>query len=344
MRHRLFRAAAALLAVISLVACHRRPLYELNESIKLIVEVDTDNIKNVTSDIYNPAIPVPNVSTDMLRVMVYDPDNGKLLTQSFMPDKTKNAKGHEVFTSTLKMGLGDFDFLVYNFDTPDTQISGEDNQGTITASTNEIPASLRANLMQTKATDFNALKIYYEPDHLFVAREPGVELVISDELKVVETTAYTVIDTYYIQVHVEGLKNVSTASAVISGVAPSNQFGPNTRTNSPSGVYFNLVKSTDPKIEGENKDVLCAVFNTFGKLDVTSDALFTVNVADTKGKVHKVEINLDEVFKSENAVKHNWLLLDDTLVIPDPETPGTSGGGFQPTVEDWEQEEGGIEL
>ena len=343
MRHSLLRATAALLAVLSVVACHRRPLYELNEAVKLIVEVDTDNIKNVTSDIYNPALPVPNVSTDMLRVMVYDPDNGKLLTQSFMSDKSKNAKGHEVFTTTLNMGLGNFDFLVYNFDTPDTKISGEDSQGTITAFTDEIPASLKASL-QTKATDFNALKVYYEPDHVFVAREPGVRLVMSDELKVVETVAYPIIDTYYIQVHVEGLKNVSAASAVISGLAPSNQFGPNVRTNNPSGVYFNLVKSKDDKYEGDNKDVLCAIFNTFGKLDATSDVLFTVNATDARGTVHQVQINLDQVFKSPDAVNHHWLLLDDTIVIPDDDTPGTSGGGFQPVVDDWEHEEGGIEL
>jgi len=340
-----FRAAAALLAVLSVVACHRRPLYDLNEQVKLVVEVDTDNIKNITSDIYNPAVPVPSLNTDMLRALVYDPDTDKLLTQSFVSDKTVNAKGHQVLSTTLNLGLGNFDFLVYNFDTPTTQITGEDNQTAVKAYTDEIPASMKDNYILTKATDFEKLPVIEQPEHLFVAREPDVHLAMTDELKVVETTAYTIVDTYYLQIHVQGLKNVSTASVVISGLSPSNTFGPNVRTNSNSGIYVDLIKSTDPKYAGENKDVLCCIFNTFGKLDgISSDALFTANVTDKRGTTHQLTVNLDTVFKSADAVNHHWLLLDDIWIIPDPEDPGTSDGGFQPEVGEWETEEGGIDL
>ncbi len=334
MNNRLFRASAALLAVLSVVACHRRPLYDLNEQVKLIVEVDTDNIKNITSDIYNPAIPVPDLTTDMLRAMIYDPDTDKLLTQAFVSEKTVNERGHQVLSTTLDLGVGNFDFLVYNFDTPNTLITGEDNQTTIKAYTEGVPV-----------TDIENLSVVEEPDHLFVARVPDVRLVMSDELKVVEATAYPIIDTYYLQIPVEGLKNVSTASVVLSGLSPSNTFGPNVHTNSNSGVFVDLIKSTDPKLEGDNKDVLCCIFSTFGKLDsFSSDAFFTANVADGRGTVHQLTINLDEVFKSANAIDHHWLLLDDIWVIPDPDVPGTSDGGFQPEVIDWETEEGGIAL
>ena len=237
MNKQIFRAAVALLAVLSVAACHRRPLYDLNEQVKLIVEVDTDNISNVTCDIYNddPNLTVPSVSTDMLRVMVYD-QGGRLYTQGFISDKTINAKGHEVLSGTIGVGLGQYDFLSYNFDTPDTQISGENGWETITASTSEIPASLKENYL-TKVTDFNALKVYYEPDHVFVSRDRGISLKMSDEMTVIETTAYPIVDTYYIQIPVRGLTTNPNAVGVISGLAPSNAFGPNTPSQDASGVY-----------------------------------------------------------------------------------------------------------
>ena len=83
-----FRAAAALLAVLCVVGCHRRPLYDPSEVVRIAVEVDVDNISNVTCDIYNPdpALGTKSVTTDMMRVMVYDPDTDKKLTEKFISD------------------------------------------------------------------------------------------------------------------------------------------------------------------------------------------------------------------------------------------------------------------
>ena len=341
-----FRAAAALLAVLCVVGCHRRPLFEPSELVKISVEIDVDNISNITCDIYNddPNLGTRNISTDMMRVMVYDPDNGKLLTQSFISDKTINEKGHEVISGTLQIGAGDFDFLPYNFDTPDTFVKNENEEGGITAYTSEIPAALKESY--TKAADFAGLKTFYEPDHFFVAQEHNYHIGLRDTLVVIETAARTVVDTYYIQIPVEGLPAGTRAFGVISGLSPEIAFGTKTRSNNASGVYFEMIKSTDPRLEGENKDVLCGLFNTFGKIDAaSSDVRFTVYVDDGRGNsIQQKDVNLDAIFKTENATKHHWLLSDDLWTIITPDTPGVSGGGFQPSVEDWEEEEGGITL
>ena len=341
-----FRAAAALLAVLCLVSCHRRPLFDPSELIRISVEVDVDNISNVTCDIYNPdpALGTKNVSTDMMRVMVYDPDNDKLLTQSFISEKSTNEKGHEVISGTLEIGSGNFDILAYNFDTPDTYVRDENDQNTITAYTNEIPASLKANY--TKATDFAALKAFYEPDHFFVAQEKDYHIGLRDTLVVIKTAARTIVDTYYIQIPVVGLPAGTRASGVISGLSPANAFGTKTRSSDASGVYFEMITSTDEHLTTESKDVLCGIFNTFGKLDASSsDVRFTVGLTDAEGNVYQKDFNLDLIFKSADAIEHHWLLIDEVWEFdrPDP-TPGTSGGGFQPQVDEWEQEEGGIAL
>ena len=113
-----------------------------------------------------------------------------------------------------------------------------------------------------------------------------------------------------------------------------------------AAVAFDLIKSQDDKYDGANKDVLCAVFNTFGKIeDVSSELIVTFNVVDTEGNLLQYETSLDNVFKTEDAIERHWLLIDDTWVIPNANpNPNPGGGGFQPTVGEWEEEQGEIVL
>ena len=260
---KLTRISLLALGILAVIAgCNRRPLEDMLEKILLKVTINLDGVSNVTCDIYNPDVQIPNTNTDMLRVMIYDRDSHALITQSFISDKTYDAEGHQVISGTLNISYGNYDILVYNFDTPSTLIRNESSEDNILAYTSELPPSAAARF--TGGSSYSGT-ISYQPDHLMVSRDWDYRISPHDELTVVETSAYTVIDTYYIQIHVEGLQFASSATAVISGLSPSNHIGPNIRTSDPStAVAFDLIKSTDPHIAGENKDVLCAVFNTFG--------------------------------------------------------------------------------
>ena len=339
------RISVLALGVLAVAAgCNRRPLEDMLEKILLKVTVNLDGVSNVTCDIYNPDVQIPNTNTDMLRVMIYDRSTHNLITQSFISDKTYDDQGHQVISGNLNISYGNYDIMVYNFDTPSTLIKDESNEDNILAYTSEVPAAAAARY--TGGSTYSGT-ISYQPDHLMVSRDWDYRISPHGELTTVETTAYTVIDTYYIQIHVEGLQFASSATAVISGLSPSNHIGPNERTTSPStAVAFDLVKSTDKNIAGENKDVLCAVFNTFGKLeDTSSDLIVTFNVIDTAGNLLQKEVNLNQVFRTQEAIEHHWLLIDETWVIDDP-TPvrPPSSGGFQPLVDDWEEVNGEIAL
>jgi len=330
-------------ALVAIAACERRPLEDMLEKIMIKVTIDLDGVSNVTCDIYNDQVQIPNTNTDMLRVMVYDRDKGSLVAQSFISDKTYDAEGHQVISGTLNIGYGNYDFLVYNFDTPATLIKDETNENSILAYTSGIPSSAAARYIG--GSSYSGA-INYQPDHLMVSRDKDYRISAHYEMTTVETTAYTVIDSYYIQIHVEGLQYVSSATAVISGLSPSNLIGPNERTTSPAvAIPVDLIKSTDKNIAGENKDVLCAVFNTFGKLeDSSSDLIVTFNVVDTNGNLLTKEINLNSVFQTKDAVDHHWLLIDETWIIDDPTPAKPVDGGFQPLVDDWEEVNGEIIL
>lgn len=346
MSKHVIRIALAAVILASALSCIRRPLEDMMEQVAIRVDVNVKAVANVSCDVYNENIPVPNVNTDMMRVMVYDPGTRNLLTQSFISQKTEE-NGDQVLSGMLNISYGNYDFLIYNFDTPTTQVSGENNENSILGYTSEIPDAMRTRYLGTKAGEYDNVHINYEPDHLMVAREHNLRVSPRDTLVVIKTVATTVVDTYYIQIHVEGMQYASSATAIINGLSPSNHFGLNERTLDPTAaVCFEMLKSQDPRLPGENKDVLCAVFNTFGKIpEATSNLHVTFNVVDVAGNLQQKDINLDTVFKSQDAIEHHWLLIDETWTIVDPgQGQQETGGGFRPVVDDWEEEQADIVL
>ena len=345
---------AAALVMVSFSACHRRPLEEPSGAVRIAIKVDVKTVTNVNANICSSVVlygsntslwdeKLSQLDPELMRVLVYDPETDKLLTQSFISSTEIDAEGNKVFMGSLGM--------VYNFDTPTTQVNQENSEQSIIAFTDEVSPAMKARYLGTKADDDEDINIHYEPEHLLVANEKDVRISPHDTLVVVRTEASTVVDTYYLQVRVKGMQFASSASAVISGLSPSNHIGYNIRTVDPSAaVVFDMQKGQDLSLDGDNKDVLCAVFNTFGKIDqVSSDLYVTFNVFDTAGNLRQYTANLDDVFKTEEAILYHWLIVDESCLvidIPDPgvNPPTPGNGGFQPQVDDWEEEEGTMVL
>ena len=359
---KILRNTFLLLAVLVLsAACVRRNLNDANELVNIRIKININAVTNVTANVRESIKPynsntslwepkLEQLDPKMMRVLVYDPGSDRLLSQTFVSNEEVDENGLKVFTGTLGISHGNYNFLVYNFDTPTTQVTAENTEKSILAYTNEISPSVKAAYMGTKEDAYSNVSIRYEPEHLLVANKRDVRISPHDTLVVIHTEASTVIDTYYLQIRVEGLQFASSATAVISGLSPSNHIGLNERTIDPSAaVVFELQKGQDMEIQGENKDVLCAVFNTFGKIEEISSNLYvTFNVFDTAGNLLQYTANLDNVFDSELARLYNWLIIEDVhIVIPDPsegKEDRPSGNGFQPRVDDWEEETGEIVL
>ena len=344
------------LAVAATAACHRRPLHDMEERIALKVTIDVDTVCNVGRYIYNDQIPVPNTNTDMLRVFLYDHETHKQIAQTFISDKSYDEAGHQVISGLMNIRYGTYDFLIYNFDTPNTLIKDENGMYDITAYTQDLSGQVRDAIFGSAdaANAFPGDKLSEQPDHLMVAREQGFYIPPHTQLETLETTAYTCINTYYIQIRVIGLRFVNSCNAVVSGLYSGNKFGCDATSpwtvgqrigNPETATYFTMIKSTDKNIQDQNQDVLCAVFNTFGKIeDSNSDLYVTFNLIDTEGNKLRKTVNLNSVFRTENARERHWLLLEDIWEIDDPIPHPVNGGGFVPVVDDWDEEYAEIDL
>ena len=98
-------------------------------------------------------------------------------------------------------------------------------------------------------------------------------------------------------------------------------------------VYFTLQKGEDG-----GAPVICGLFNTFGRVPGSQNGLkITFDIRTKDGRTVTEEFDITGLFSSEEALDHNWLLMEQTITIDPPENPG-GGGGFQPEVGDWDDE------
>lgn len=335
---RLFRytyMAIALTGFLVLSGCHRRPLEDPDDFIRVKIEVDVDNIPNVTKFIYNDKVKAPEIKPEMMRVLFYSEDGNRIAVDTYFSD-VKKENGKRVLSGDISILPGKYNILAYNFDTESILTRNDSRFSEIEAYTGAVTKNF-GKAFSIKAPSPSS--VVYEPDQLVVACEELHEIPYHQGIHKIQTTATSVVETYYLQIKVDGLQYVSNAQAILSGLVGSNKIALNERVNNPASVYFTLQKSKD-----KGEDVICAVFNTFGRIeDSANDLLVTFSIATVDGKIVQKPFEISNLFKTEDGRLRHWLLLDEKIKIDKPEKPVT-GGGFIPEVIGWEEEKHTIEL
>lgn len=327
---------ALLMGVVvgALEGCNRRELLDPSFTTQMNVKVDIRSLANVTCDVYNEKIPLPVIEPEMMRVLFYKPGTNIVAGESYISSVSTDGDGNRVLSGAVGVIPGTYELVIYNFDTRSTMIRNDNSRATIEAYTEPVVESIasRFNTRVDEATD-----ILYQPDHLVVATNPREVIPYHEAVHTIEAVAESVVETFYIQIKVEGLEYVSSAQAVLTGMVGSNRFGLGERvTDKENAVYFTLVKSDD-----KGAPVLCNVFNTFGRIDGSKNDLWmTFDIHTIDGRVLTKEYDISHLFATDDFKLHRWLLFEEVLVIPPPPPapPGQQGGGFQPSLEDWKEE------
>ena len=314
--------------VMSALSCQRRDFAEKVTEVNLSLNVKT-HVANAGE------VPAP----ETMRVDLYDVKTGKLKYTDYI-----EAEGGYIHPAP-----GTYDMVVYNIGTEAVQIRNESDINEIEAYTSEVSAFLKGQLAQFFA-DIAKIKesqerskspadekVIYEPDHLFVGRADEVEIPVIYEGEerevVIEVDAHPEVETWKVTVaNVKGLEYVQNVVAVISGQAESHFIGRGEDSGESVSIYF------EKKKDMENK-VLTGTFNTFGKHPTEKGILsLDINVTDTGGSDHHFHFDVDSHFQ-DNPDSH--IVIDDPIEI---EEPKVAGGGFAPSVDDWEDINTDIDL
>ena len=337
MKRRVLILLAAALTI--LVGCQRRELEYGNAILNLRLKLNL----NVRVNGKTESLPEP----EMMRVMFFDPDNYELITESYLP-----AGG-----GRISLAPGKYKFIAYNFDTEATLIRKDHNYYSIEAYTNEVSSALKSSMLNairygksanTKADSDDdvweqALKavqenpVIYEPDHLFVSHQ-DIEVFNTTEEQTIEADAETIIETWKISVRIKNEQYMASARALLTGQIASNFIGypkEEGKTNTDVTLMFDMTAGT----EDDDNDIVIGKFNTFGKNPgVESRLWLTIIIKTVGGETVEWHRDITDEFFTEDAYEEQTIYIEDEIVVPQP-TPNPSGnGGFQPGVDDWDEE------
>lgn len=329
-------ALASVFALLIVSGCHRRPLEDPAEFTRVKVKVNVDGIQNVTCDIYNDKISHPVIEPTAMHVLFFTQKGGEVAAETFITNVSTDENGTRYVSGDVAIAPGDYKMLIYDFGTETTIVSNYHDFYGASATTEPVSSSLRSRF--AAKTDAGNYEIYNEPDHLVVASSEDENVPWHDDIYTIYADAQSVVESWYLQIKVDGAQYISGAQAILSGMVSSNRIATNTRVTDPeAAVWFQLQKSED-----NGEPVICAIFNTFGRInDSTNNLAITFDIKTVDGKSLQKTFDISNLFLKENAVKHHWLLLEEKIKI-DP--PTDKGGGFDPAVDDWDNENTDIDI
>ena len=342
---RVSRHILAALLLLTVTACQRRPLEMSSVSINLNLRIKL----NVQVNGQYQELPEP----EMMRVMFFNPETDNLITESYLP-----AKG-----GRITLPPGKYKYIGYNFDTESTLLRNDRNFHSIEAYTNEVPKSLKASMINailygkktnTKADDdetewaeaveqMEENPVVYEPDHLFVSRK-DVEILNIDGDQTIEADAETIIETWKITLRIKNAKYIASAKALITGQIASNFIGlpkEDGKTDTDVTLLFDMKAGSD----SDDNDFLEGQFNTFGKNPAVESRLWlTIIIKTTGGETLEWHQDITEEYTTDMAHEEQIIQLEDEIEVPEPANPEGGGGGFQPGVDDWNEENVPIDI
>lgn len=316
------RMTAALVLTMTMLAasCQRRPFAEHTTEVNLVLNVKTDIV-------INDEVPMP----ETMRIGLYETDGGSVQYTDYI-----SSTGGLIHPKP-----GTYDLVVYNIGTESTQIRNEKSHDDIEAFTSEVSSFLKSQLgkflekraqAQAKAEpEAKEEKIVYEPDHLFVGhlRQTEIPALLEDgeDIEIhLNVDAHSVVETWNVEIpNVDGVEYVQKAVAIISGQAGSHFIGREEDSSESVSIYFEM--SVD-----KETGVLFGKFNTFGKHPEAQSVLsLDINLTDTGGKEHHYHFDVDSDFMDNPALE---IVVEDEVKV---EQPTGGGGGFVPTVNDWDE-------
>jgi hypothetical protein len=327
-----------LLILFPLTSCRRCPQEYKKSELNIHLNIHLNVITNGQPE----HLPEP----EMVRVMFFDPDTYDLYTEAYLP-----AGGGRV-----SLPPGRYKLLAYNFDTESILLRNDRNYLSIEAYTNEVSSALKNSMLNSLQNGLNATKadngeeawnqaledmalkpVVYEPDHLFVSRQ-DIEIMDDEQMQVIEAEAETIIETWKISVNVENREYISSARAMLTGMIGSSFIGrPKEEGKSDTDVtlIFDMIPGTDEN----GNDVLTGRFHTFGKNPASDNRMWlSILIRNTGGQTVEWHQDISDTFLLPDAEEEQIIHVEDDIEVPQPESAGSGGGGFQPGVYDWEQE------
>lgn len=362
MRTKLYILLLGIVTVLLTMGCERRELVEPSNTHYVRIYIN-EEIRNVSYGFYNDNYARPVYTPPaVLRVILTNPLNGEAMAERFLRDRGRDEHG-TYYEGHIIAEPGLYSLMAYNFDTETTLVVGHTNHNHTKAYTNEIASHLYTRIPSRTATkaDPNAPRerIVYEPDHLFAANCGGVSIPHTERIDTLRPldgserfVAESIVRSYYMQIQVEGMEFASSSVGLLTGMAGSSWVnGTGMLADDNVTLFFEMQpgesSAAGMKTTGSGQSTISTLyttFHTFGKLlEAENELEITFDFITTYGEPYSEAINITHLFGTPEAINNQWLLIDHTIRIPEP-PPSPGGGGLNPDVSEWDEENVNIKI
>ncbi len=252
-----------------------------------------------------------DASTGTMRVFVFGSDSGNKVGEYFLTQRAGN-----LFSSDVSIRCGQYDFLGYNFDIPDTYLRGESSLGTLQIYTNPVSENVRSRFILDQDET-----VVYSPDRVIMGSANATD--ISAGTQRLDLGSDDVTETWHIEIKADGVQYAAKAGCILSGEYTTAGLS-NQDEREAGKIYFDLSCGSD---------CVYADYNSFGH-QFGSDAEITIFVNNGE-KVFNFTKNVGRIFDNAAKTESKRIEIDDKIVIPAPEKTSSDQGGFKPAVGEW---------
>ena len=315
------------LFLVLAAGCRRIPMYEAGAGIYLRVAVDQSLDPAMAAQLDFEARPalrdkVVGRMPELVRACFYDAVSHELVKEDFLP-----AEG-----GFVDVPAGVYDVIVYSFGTEATQVSGTESRAGAYAFTSATGISVRMQGVKAGEDEGDGQPVIFEPDHLFVGRISGAQVPVHPadaETVVLSAELSRLSESWILEVvDVEGAERIQKAEVYLTGQAAGRFLWDGRTSGHPCALGFAAeVDVTDGS--------LSAVFNTFGRYpQAETDVIVNLLVTTANGSRLRYVFDVTPQWLNPDNSAHR-IVIDETVEIPGDDY---QGGGFDPTVDDWDGE------
>lgn len=306
-------------------SCQHIPLYDPLSGLYIDINLDMSPNVVVDGDVLSEATAssqrrIEGQVPDLMMVEVYDVETHNLIMEDFLP----------VNGGFLDIGEGVYDIIVYGMKSDVNRVVNTGSMGSIKVATTKTAKSLMMTKTNEDGVKNIQYDIVYEPDHIYVGTAENVVVYPKAEEKgitMLHLTAKTIVDSYTFQaIDISGIENIGKLSCFITGQVPDKYLWDGRLSDEVAAIPMETAIDVD-------KATITGAFNTFGKHPrMYANVYLNILVTNGAGSMYQWIYDLSDQFNDVDNLNHK-LVISQHIDIP-----SADGGGFTPSVTDWNAE------
>ena len=262
-----------------------------------------------------------SVATATLDLVIFNSASGRKTKSGFL-FREDGTSGR--FSARMGIPEGTSSAICYNFDMRNSFVDGMGAFDSFRIYTNDVSEAVRQRCMMNSGE-----RLCHTPDAVICGICKGIDGAATGDCLI---EAADILEHWHIEVKVDGAQYISSAGALIGGMAPDVYPGDGFRSGK-SGCVWTALEVGGNCVKGD--------FSTFG-VDSSAQESLTISIIDNSGNPILYTASSTTLFADARRSGTYSVTPAEIIVVPAPQQEPSSGGAFNPTMGEWKTDQAEI--